>query len=49
MGCTEGFVVHDHDMVVNSGHDGGHAEAGAEIQIQAKYGFRGVVKGRDVE
>lgn len=36
MGCTEGFVVHDHDMVVNSGHDGGHAEAGAEMRTEAE-------------
>jgi hypothetical protein len=27
----------------------GDAEAGAEIQVQAKYGFYGVVKGRGVE
>ena len=34
MGCTEGFVVHEHDMVVNSRHDEGHAEAGAEMRTE---------------
>ena len=34
MGCTEGFVVHNHDIAVQSGHDGDHAETGTWMEAE---------------